>query len=303
MLLWIFVGLIIIGIAIAEPNSIPYRLSGAINGAIFGGIGGGLGALLEFLVRRRWGTTALTLGVFIGFIISQSVEQGSQFIGDRFYQSSVKPRVDRALLEKQLVENPDLSLFKTLQKYDPERFNKFLDEAVRRARNGESTEETISNLRKEFIEPIFVEKVAYLPDKELLRYIHLIINEMDMYSSQKPELCIFALRGQSLGDVRPYLSKPLIAEELRLLEETIKVKKGSLGPVYTASEQDKLLEPIILNLTRKHGDAVQLLDASTASTGREFLVCKVGADYFREIAALPPESAAKFMRTIFASKN
>ena len=261
-------------------------------------------ALSEFLIRRRWGTTALTLGAIVGFLIGQGVDQSSQQIGDRFYQTAVRPRVDRALLESQLFQRSSASLFKTLRDYDPDRFSKFLDEVVKRVRNGESTEETIDHVRKELIEPIIFEKAAYLPDVALVRYIHLVIKEMDMYSLQKPELCVFAIASDTpLGDVRQYLSEQLLAEELRLLEDTIKVKAGALGAVYTESEQNKLIEPIILKLMQEYGDAVQLLDASAASTGKELLVCKVGADYFREIATLPEASAAKFMRTMLSAKK
>ncbi len=64
---------------------------------------------------------------------------------------------------------------------------------------------------------------------------------------------------------------------------------------------NNLVELIVIKLVERHGDAVQLLDPSTKTKGKERLVCMVGADYVREIARLPRERAAKLMRTLLVS--
>ncbi len=58
-ILWGCIALFIIIVLFAEPNAVPYRIAAALNGAVFGAIGGGLGAILEFVIKRRWGLLLL----------------------------------------------------------------------------------------------------------------------------------------------------------------------------------------------------------------------------------------------------
>lgn len=297
---WVLFGLFIISITIAEPNAIPYRLTGALNAALFGAIGGGLGGLVEYLFHRRWGVTAISIGALVGFLLSQSIEQGVQSIGERVYEQVVRPKVDHAMIERRLVNDTTVPIYRTLRDHDPANFRRIVDELLAATQRGNDLEATINAVRKKIIEPLFTANARYLTDDVMLRYAHLVISQMQAFEARQPVLCIYALRGQPLGDIRPYLDQLLIAEEISLLDSAIRADKSSPRPHYSQSDQDKIVEALVAKLAGTHGDGIRLLEPTANVAGQERRVCRIGADFFRGIAALPPQNAAALLRSILA---
>jgi hypothetical protein len=58
--------LVIIGVAIADPGSLPYRIAAGINGAIFGGIAGAAAAVLQYAIQKK--LSAAPVGIAISFL-------------------------------------------------------------------------------------------------------------------------------------------------------------------------------------------------------------------------------------------
>lgn len=295
---WVLFGLFIIAVTFAEPAAIPYRITRALTGALFGAIGGGLGGLLEFLIRRRWGTTAMSIGVVLGFIVGQTIEQSAQLVGDKVYDQAVRPVVDRAVVERRLVSDPRMPFYKTLRDFQPDRFKRIVDEMFSRAQEGQNLEEIINEIRKREIEPLLASSVPYLSDETIVRYANLIVGQMEAFRIRQPRLCVYALRGQPLGDIRPYLTESLMIEELRLLDAAIRADSSSRQARYTQADQNKIMDAVVMKLAEQHGEGIRLLEPNAVVTGQEEKVCKVAADFFGNIAALPPPEAAALLRSI-----
>jgi hypothetical protein len=269
-----------------------------LNGALFGGIGGALGAMLEFAIKKRWGTTALAIGAVVGWIIGQSVEQGFNFAGDQVYRSIVRPRVDRAALEQRLLSDPKMKWLQVLRQREPTIYAAYIEAIVTRARSGEPFDATVNYVRKTFVEPLFASNAPYLSDEATNRYLRLIANQMDAFSQTNPRLCVLALRSEPMGDIRPYVTDAIATEELQLLEEALVVDKRQARVRYTEAEQQKLIELVVAKIALQQGDRVQLLDPAATVAGREREVCGVAAAFFRGILALPPTQSAALMRSI-----
>lgn len=139
---WAVIVLAAIGAIVAEPNSIPYRLTGAINGAIFGAVGGAVGGVLaaicEFVMRRHVSAKFASMGILLGFIAAQALEQGVGQIGDQFYNSTVKPHVEQVIAAKQLDEYP---IYQAINRIDPSAYSAFRSDVSRRIAAGASGNE------------------------------------------------------------------------------------------------------------------------------------------------------------------
>jgi hypothetical protein len=94
---WICVVLGLVALSLSEPWSL-YRTSRVLNATLFGAIGGALGAALDYLIRRRFGTTAAAVGAILGFAISHGVEQGVNFAGDRYQRRRHAGPLERPVL-------------------------------------------------------------------------------------------------------------------------------------------------------------------------------------------------------------
>ena len=294
MLFAVFVGL-------AETGSLSYRVTRALIGAAFGALGGGLAALLVYAVQKRFSKAALSIGALLGFIASEVVMQGAQFVVDSVYETAVKPTVDRAILERSLVTGPQLSLFRWLRAHDPERFAQIMDDVALGVQKGESSETTINRVRAKFIEPMVAANAPYMDDQAMGRYVDLIANQLDAFSLGKPELCVRILRGQPLGDIRPYLSASLAAAEVQLLDDAVKVDKRANLPRSSAAERDRLVGAAVARMPAEIAKSLALLAPDANVVGKEKLVCQVGASYFRAIAVLGAARAGALMRSLLAS--
>lgn len=287
-------------VLIAEPDAIPYRLTGALNGALFGAIGGLLGGGVAYLIQRRFNKAAAGLGAVLGFIASESMNQGAMFVSDTFYTSAIRPKVDRVVLERKLLNEP---VFTTLKQYQPATFDRYVEAVASGVRSGEPIDATIERVRKTIIEPILAANAPYFDDARLVAYMKLVAVELELFATVKPMLCVHTFRGQPLGDVRPYLTPDLARQELQLLQVAIKVDKRRLPTSYPAAERDKLLEAVVSKLTEKHGEDVLLLDPAANVVGRERRVCEIGASYFNEIIGLPPATAAPLFRSLLTAEE
>ena len=315
----VFIGaMTVIGIpaAVAEPQFASAGLESILRDAIFAGLGGALGALIAFPLLKRWGNQNLAklamvalvvlggaLGRMVGdssFIrensIYQIVEKSFLLQDNIIFRGMTKARVDHASVEKELLSDPNVKVFRILKEHDPARFNRIVDKFVQGSQSGHSRVELINSIRKESIEPILTEKAGSLSDEALIRLAKLTAAQLEAYGAKKPELCVAVLQGKPLGEVRSLLDPKLITEESDLLEEAIKAAKNPKPATLSEAEQLEILQPLMGNLQAQYGDDAFLLDGS-APAGKERQTCLVGAAYFNAIAALPQGTSGKLMRT------
>jgi hypothetical protein len=132
---WALIIIVIVGVALAEPGSLPYRFAGAINGAIFGAIGGALGALLQYLIKKKLTAAPVTIAAVFGFIVGQAAESSINFVGGEFYAQKVRPAVTQELMGQKLDSVP---LYQALKRADPEAYSGLRSEVAKRVANGAS---------------------------------------------------------------------------------------------------------------------------------------------------------------------
>jgi hypothetical protein len=219
---------------------------------------------------------------------------------DKVYEGFFRPKGDRATIEQQLLADPKMKWLLTLRDRQPTTYSEFMEALTARVQRRESLEDSINFLRKTYVEPIFTASAAHLDDEAMTRYVLLVVEQMEVFSQKNPKLCVRMLRGEPLGDVRPYLTESLIAQELQLLEDALRADTTKMMPRYNQVEQDNLMQAAVLKVAQQHGDLVKLIDPATPAAGREQDVCTVGTALFRQIAALPAPSSAALMRTLLS---
>ena len=281
-------------IAIAAPVEDPQKdfeaAAPEAHRTFLGAIGGAQDAAPKFLVRKQWGTMAVALGVILGFIVWQAINVG----GD---QKAAQPTVDRVLLERQLLSNPDMRWLHVLKDRDASAYKNYVDTIVSRARSGEALEATINYARGTIVESLFAANAQHMSDDATNSYIRLVGDQMEELTLSNPRLCARALRNEPLGNTRQYVSQRLVARELQLLETAVAVDKRQTRPRYSKADQEKLIAAIVKKMVLEHGDRTHLLDPSTSKLGREQEACIVSAAFFRELLSLPPAQSAALMRS------
>lgn len=247
--------------------------------------------------KRRLG--AIVVSALVAAVAAISFN----FIGDKIYRSLVQPTVDRATIEQQLLANPKMKWLQILQERQPTTYSEFMEALTARVKRREPLEDSINYLRKTFVEPIYIANAPHLDDEAMTRYVYLTADYMEAFSPKNPRLCVLMFRGEPVGDIRPYLTKTLLAQELQLLEDALLVDKTKARPRYTQAEQDRLMGAIVAKLAQQHGNLVQLIDPATPVEGRERDVCTVGAALFRQIALLPAPNSAALMRSLLSAQK
>ena len=241
---------------------------------------------------RRW------LAVIPVAVFALSGVLAYNFLGPRFYELFLRPNVDRAAVERELLADPKMKWLKILQEKQPKSHAEFMDALIERLQKREPMEDSMNYLRKRFVEPIFSANAPHLDDDAMLRYISLIADQMQAFAQKNPALCVRLLHGQDLGDVRPYLPEPLLAQELKLLEDALLADKTKPRRWYTQAEQMQVMQGVMIKLAKEHGNLVELINPATPANGRERDACTIGTALFREIAALPGPNSAALMRSL-----
>lgn len=244
---------------------------------------------------RRW------LAVIPVAVFALSAVLAYQFLGARFYEFFFRPDIDRAAVERGLLADPKTKWLRTLQEKQPKSYSEFMDALVERLRKREPMEDSINHLRKSFVEPIFAANAPHLDDEAMLRYISLVGDQMQAFAQKNPALCVRLLHGQDLGDVRPYLTETLQAQELKLLEDALLADKTKPRRFYTQAEQMQVMQGVMIKLAKQHGNLVELINPATPTGGRERDACTIGIALFREIGALPAPSSAALMRSLLGA--
>jgi GYF domain 2 len=246
---------------------------------------------------RRW-LAVIPVAVFV-----LSGVLAYNFLGPRFYEFFFRPNVDRAAVERQLLADPKMMWLKILQEKQPKSHAEFMDALVERLQKREPMEDSMNYLRKRFVEPIFTANAPHLDDDAMLRYISLIADQMQAFAQSNPALCVRLLRGQDLGNVRPYLPEALQAQELKLLEDALLADKSKPRRWYTQAEQMQVMQGVMIKLAQQHGNLVELINPATPADGRERDACTIGAALFRGIAALPGPNSAALMRSLLSASK
>jgi GYF domain 2 len=241
---------------------------------------------------RRWLTVIPAVFVLSGVLT---------YLGPRFYEFFFRPNVDRATVERQLLADPKTKWLKILQEKQPKSHAEFMDALFERLQKREPMEDSMNYLRKRFVEPIVSANAPHLDDDATLRYISLIADQMQAFAQTNPALCVRLLRGQDLGNVRPYLPEALQAQELKLLEDALLADKTKPRRFYTQAEQMQVMQGVMIKLAKEHGNLVELINPATPADGRERDACTIGAALFRGIAALPGPNSAALMRSLLSA--
>jgi hypothetical protein len=295
------VGLILLGIitaVIIGAVEAPYILAAGLNGALFGAIGGGIGGALEYLVHQKFTGRFISVGAVLGFIVSHGFDEASQTVGDIFYKHAVEPKVDAIVVTNALVNTPGLTVYKTLREFEPNIFNAMVDDLVTNSRSQSDVVRLMNAVRAKYIQPLLAKNTIYLDDRIVLRYATLLASEMQSFETKKPELCVAGLRGQPLGDIRPYLNAEQSTEELALFEAAIRADKSAPKPVLSTDDQKRLLAGVVSGLSQTYGGDVQLFSPNVDTRGKESVVCRMSVDFFHAISTLDPPYGAQLLRTL-----
>jgi hypothetical protein len=225
-----------------DPASLPYRLGAGLNGAVFGAIGGALAGGSGFLIERliaksipqSWKIGAISAGFVLGVsackLTEISIETSIAPLREAIYQQSVRPKIDRALVQRALRDAGDAGkLYRLLEKKEPAVFDAIVGVVVANLRNGAPTEQVIGLIREQFIERISKPRMGYLPDDDLLQMFDLSAAMARSLARTNPLLCLAMLHGRPFGDLSPFVGAELARREETLMERLLQTPPDPLN--------------------------------------------------------------------------
>lgn len=301
----LFVLIVMVGLAMLEPASIPYRLAGGINGAIFGGVAGGLAALIQFAIRKTLTALPITVAAVFGFVASQSVEHSINFVGAGFYDRTVKPRVTQHLVASELDKYP---IFQLLAEVDAAAYQELRTEVAKRTAAGASGSEVgtfsqayVANFRRVNAHHVIAAPAAFLED--LMRSTHAITSYL-----QKRDVALcraFVLESLASQKLRTLTSDPLfstlLTDNAAVLFKAIAAGKKSPTTYSPLGDPDVELAAQQLNakgwtdemrLALAEPERLRAMPAEQA--------CQLQLEWLEALSLLPAGPRARWHREILA---
>ena len=293
-----------------EPHSIPYRVGAALNGAFFGAIGGAFGAMLSFVIERffhrtiprNWKIGAASVGFLLGAgfgkLSDVGVDIGMGQVRDAAYQEFVRPKIDRAFVQRTLRNAGEAGrLYRLVEEKEPATFEAIVGVLVANLRSGATQDQVIALMREQFIERISKPRMGFLADDDLLEMFELTAEMAAALAQTNPGLCVAMIQGKPFGDLSPFLSADFARRERALMERMIATVPRQVA-LWSGEQLQGLNEKVLIELYRLHGDRVEVLDPAKQAPGREKPACLMFAEYMKGIFKLPRAEALALLRAM-----
>lgn len=254
-------------------------LGAALGGAIGAALARAVGASLPDRVR---GVVTVVLAV--------ALAAGGSFAARHFF-SNPEAQVERALMA-----DPGMRpLAEAWRESEPESFGELLAYLGANAR-GLDQASIINATRDRFVR-VVQPRYLYLTDAQVGELLDIARQQMAELKISQPQICQPLFHGGAFGDVRPYLSAPLLDREQQLLV-TVMRAPAVPQPIYSSGSVESSVSEILAATQAVVGEDVALLEPTAQIAGREARMCEVAEEFFTQYKARPPEEAGALLRTL-----
>jgi hypothetical protein len=295
--------LAVIGVSIGEPESIPYRVAGAINGAIFGAIAGGLAAALEYLIRKRLTAPPIAIAMALGFIVGQATENTINFFGSQFYEQSVAPRVTQELMARKLDEMP---IYQAMQRASATEYQRLRAEVARRVANGASDLE-IENYTESFTASFrrsHAEDALAAPPEVLGQLMQTAWDILDFLHIRDVRLCSqYVLEGYGAPNIRALVRETNFSKlvERNAVATLDTIAAGIRHKRYYQPLDERDIQAAVRGL-EAHGWSKQMVAALTDPALLRSLppemICRIQREWLATITSLPEPTRSRWLREV-----
>lgn len=219
------------------------------------------------------------------------VVDGSRFaVTDLYFWEDIKK------LESSLLKIP---LYQTIKIYEPKQFTKIVNIINKSVKDGESRITMFSKIRK-IAQSLYLKYLPYSSNKALLNTTKLMIDEMKTLYKQDPTVCYDFSMGR-LNDFNPnkYFTKELLKRELSSMNDVIKTGAEQPQKIPKEKEIEKIMTKLYLDLYKKIGKDVFVLDKMSSPNVNKKIASKVTIKLYEEILKLQYNEKILLLRFMF----
>lgn len=257
-------------------------------------LSGGLAALIGSLVYGKDPEQKSARGVLIVLVFIGLMVLSHTLILPKINAHVAKTEVTKALTS--------IPAFVSLSKYAPDTYRQMSKTMIDAIDSGGSQAEASARVKAQ-LQEFITGRLAHASDQALVRYTDVMITEMGEFQARGNGTCYRFLFPQAGGGIDPakLLSAETQAKDLAALDEIIK-SSNTTRPVPVQSEVVPLLQPLIMDMQSKHGEAASILENPLAPGVDKEKVCAMSRELYTRILALPVDKASLTLRWMFAQK-
>ena len=253
-------------------------------------LAGALAGLVAALVRRKSKLNPAV--VALAFVLCFAL---FSLLAKEF----VVPRVREWRTEQALLEIP---VYQLVKEGDPATYEKLKSAMASLVRRGESREQIVSALRSVFV-PTIPKYIPIASDASIVRYMEVMVEEMQMLLAKDASLCYQFLFPQPniFLDLSRYLSSDLQKADMDALADVIRsaIKSPQARPDGKVGQE--LLGKIAKDMAVEHGEDVALLRKAQEPTADKAKVCALTVSLYQKAIALPSQENGVLLRYLLAA--
>src|SRR5271166_5628361 len=199
----------------------------------------------------------------------------------------VEPKIRVWELKREIRAMP---FYKELAVYDPVTYQQVEALTIEATRGGEVKQKADLKIADQLI----VILPRYLPnasDESVIAFARFTVTSMGGLDRSNPDACysyLYPHKSGEAGSATEYPSPEAGDETLQLLENIIlsAVKNPQQTP--DGMKSNELLQPILINLGKKYGSDLSILQGRARDSSERKKVCEMVTEMYREILALTP---------------
>lgn len=189
--------------------------------------------------------------------------------------------------------------YNSIKEYSPDVYNKLVY-SINQSIDRGYTPQQIINVIGSQVSTYVKSRVPHASDEAILSYMKVMISELEQLHSKGNGLCyqfLYPSNDETIN-IFEHISPETRKNDLATLNEIIKTSQAKRAKL-SDDEIMPSLEPIFINLYKKYGDDINILNNPKSSKVNKSTTCSITIDMFKSIVALPPTQAANSIRWMF----
>jgi hypothetical protein len=213
----------------------------------------------------------------------------------RLLQEIVRPKIDRAFIQRALRNAGEAGrIYRLVEEKEPATFDAIVEVMATNFRSGATQEQVMILMREQFVERISKPRMKFLADEHLLELYQLFVEMVDQLAQTNPTMCLAMTQGKPFGDLRPYVSADVGRRELALMERMLETRPRQFT-LLPAARLQEINTKVAMALYAIHGSAIEVLDPTKQTPGREKAACVMFGEYLKNVLRLPKGEATALL--------
>ncbi len=191
-----------------------------------------------------------------------------------------------------------LPLYATIKQYDPEGYDKLLQE-FRKAYKGDYSRAELVARARNYTSQVFQRYAPQAADEPLIAMVRTIVQSLQYLKSQNAELCYAYLFPNSRMNPSAALSPELQERLMQTMTQVVESAATAQQPRPQEKQVNKTFEGIVSKLVARYGSDVAVLDQLNTPGVDHGKACTLTIATYEEVLRLPKKQSGEALRFMF----